>query len=66
MCVLIFECECVVYEVLFLPLGIFYGKVFEDVWGGTQVCMNISPPKNDSKIVPCVVLYVFVFWDFKV
>ena len=65
MCVLAFECECIVYEVLFLPLGIFYGKVFEDVWRGTRYCLDIIPQENDYGVVSCVVLDDFVFQGFK-
>ena len=40
-CVVSLESDCVVYEVLSLPLSIFYWKVFEDVYGRTQCVWEV-------------------------
>ena len=42
-CIVGLKCECVVCEVLFFLLGVFYCEVFEDVCLRTRVCLDIDP-----------------------
>lgn len=61
MCVLAFECNCVVYKILFLSLGEFDGEVVEDVGCGSRVGFNVSTKNYECGNIPYVVFDDFNF-----
>ena len=64
MCILVFECDCVMYEVLLLPLGEFYGEVVQNGWGGARIGFNVSTKGYECGIIPYVIFYELSFKSF--